>query len=78
MTLPRDRQLIAAARNMVTEYGSLLELVRKDLTEETDAESKEGTTAFDMAKKTIRSEARKQAFTDLINRIKSYGNQRLD
>ncbi len=72
-----DRQVIAAARNLLTEYASLLELAKDELTAETDAEVVDGKDAFEIARKALRKEVRKEAFRDFINRIKTYGNQQL-
>jgi hypothetical protein len=73
----QNKQITAAARNLIQEYGSLLELVQKELTEETDGELVDGKDAFDFARKTITKEARKQAFRDFVNRIKTHGNKQL-
>lgn len=72
-----DRQIIAASRNLLAEYNSLLELVEQELTLETDAEVVDGKDAFEIARKALRKEERKKAFRDFINRIRTYGNQQL-
>ena len=73
----KDRQVVASARNLLAEYLSLLELVKEDLTSEIDAELIDGKDAFEIARKTIRRESRKEALSEFINRIKTYGNQQI-
>ncbi|MDE2022453.1 MAG: hypothetical protein KGI71_06095 [Patescibacteria group bacterium] len=72
-----DRQVIAAARNLLMEYAALLEMAKEELTKETDAEAVDGKDAFEIARKALWKETRKEAFRDFINRIKTYGNQQL-
>ena len=52
--------------------------IAKELIAEIDEVKTSGDDAFTIAKKAIVKDASKQAIADFINRIKSYGNQRLD
>ena len=74
----KDRKVISAARNLITEYEPLLNAVLEQLSRETDAEKVTGDDAFTIAKQTIHKEARKDAFRDFISRIRTYGSQRLE
>lgn len=73
-----DRQVTSASRNLLSEYMSLLELIQAELVKETDDEPIDGKDSFEFARKAIRKEARKEAFQDFINRIKTHGNKRFE
>ena len=78
MSFGKDWQIISSSRSLIAEYGPLLDLIAKELIAEIDEVKTSGDDAFTIAKKAIVKDASKQAIADFINRIKSYGNQRLD
>jgi hypothetical protein len=71
-----DKFLQAKCRNILSEYGDVLLLLAKQLTEEADKEVVVGETSFEYAKKTIRKEGIKEGVKLFLNKINHNANER--